>query len=315
MTMNLGLLGGTLLLTVGAAGGIFPVGLVFLANFALTAALVLLFCRLPRGGSLGWVFALGGAAGWVSTSLTGAAIFSVLTLWPAALVGWAAARRLSYGKLFLVAGFAALLPLALFIPLAYPSVKLQLLEVGESMSRQMRLWGQGLGYTPLGLAETEKTFKAYMDFIVGVMPALYYMSNLVFLVLAHLFSLWVLSRKGIILPGPKNFLAWQAPFPFTFFLGAGLAGHLFLENVWLKAADNVLLLVAFGYATCGASNLEYFFKKMSAHWAIKGLFYIWLAVFGLVSFFILSAVGFLDSRFDFRRLRQPAGAPGKESEE
>jgi hypothetical protein len=315
MTVKLGFLGTTLLLTAGATGGIFPAGLVFLANLTQTAALILLFCRFPLGGSFGWVIVLGAVAGWASSSLTGGAIYSMLTLWPAALIGWAAARRFSYGKLFLIAVFAALLPLALFIPLAYPSVKLQLLAAGETMGQQMRLWGLGLGYTPVRLEETEKTFKAYMDFIVGVVPALYYMSNVVFILLAHFFSLWVLGRRGILLPGPKNFLVWQAPFLFTFFLGAGLAGHLFLESAWLLAADNILLLVVFAYAVCGASNLEYFFKKMSAHWAIKGLFYIWLAVFGLVSFFILSAVGFFDSRFDFRRLRQSAEAQGRESEE
>ncbi len=315
MNLNLGLLGTTLFLTAAAAGGTFPAGLVFFANFALTAALVLLFCRLPLWSSLGWIALLGGLAGWVSASLTGAAIYSVLTLWPAALVGWAAARRFSYAKLFWVAGFAALLPLALFIPLAYPSVRQQLLETGAAMNQQMQLWGRGLGYAPARLAETEKTFQAYMNFIAGVVPALYYLSSLLFLALAHLLSLWVLGKKGAFLPRPKNFLAWQAPFLFTFLSGAGLAGHLFLENAWLLAADNLLLLAGFAYAVCGASNLEYFFKKMSAHWAIKGLFYVWLAVFGLVSFFILSAVGFLDSRFDFRKLRRPAEGPRKESEE
>jgi uncharacterized protein YybS (DUF2232 family) len=161
----------------------------------------------------------------------------------------------------------------------------------------------------------EKALKGYMDFIVRVVPALYYLSSIVFLALAHLLALWTLRKRGLVLPGPKNFLAWRAPFLFTLLLGAGLAGHLFLENGWLKAADNILLLTTFGYAACGASNLEYFFKKMSAHWAIKGLFYVWLAVFGLVSFFILSAVGFLDSRFDFRRLRPPVEVKSKESEE
>ena len=146
-----------------------------------------------------------------------------------------------------------------------------------------------------------------------MIPALYFISSFFFLSLAHFLAIWALGRFGIFSPGPKNFITWQAPFFLVFLLGAGLAGHLFLENGWVKAADNLLLVVVFAYAACGTSNLEYFFKKLRAYWVVKGLFYVWLVLFGLASFFILSVVGFLDSRFDFRGLKKVTLA--KESEE
>jgi len=171
--------------------------------------------------------------------------------------------------------------------------------------------GAGLGSSVPG-EQLQKAVQSYLEFIVGVIPALYFMSSFFFLALSHLLAIWALGRLGIFSFGPKKFVTWQAPFFLVFMLGAGLAGHLFLENEWVKAADNLLLVVVFAYAICGASNLEYFFKKLRAHWVVRGLFYIWLLLFGLASFFILSAVGFLDSRFDFRGLKKVVLA--KESE-
>ena len=267
-----------------------------------------LFGRLPTRAALGWTLFLSVASGWVGRSWMAAAIYLVLTLLPAAAAGWAVAKKLAYGRALLVLTLAALAPTGLFVTFAYDSVKLQLVAAGETI-KQMLL---GLGSSAQA-GELQKAVQSYLEFIIGVIPALYFISSFFFLALAHLFAIWALGRASIFAPGPKKFITWQAPFFLIFLLGAGLAGHLFLENGWVKGADNLLLVVIFAYAICGTSNLEYFFKKLRTHWAIKGLFYIWLVLFGLASFFILSAVGFLDSRFDFRGLKKIGLA--KESEE
>lgn len=297
-------------LTVLATSGIVPAGIIFPANLALSAALIFLFGRLPAKAALGWTFLLTLASSWMGKSWMTAAVYFTLTLLPAAAAGLATAKKLSYGRLLLVLTLAALAPTGLFVAFAYSSVKLQLVSLGETMRQTVA--GMGFG-SPAQSAQLQKAMQAYVDFIARVIPALYFMSSFFFLALAHLAAIWSLGRIGILSPGPRRFVTWQAPFFLVFLLGAGLAGHLFLDNVWLKAADNVLLVVVFAYAVCGASNLEYFLKKMRAHWAVKSLFYLWLVLFGLASFFILSAVGFLDSRFDFRGLGKVALA--KESEE
>jgi hypothetical protein len=308
MKQNAVLLALTFGLAVLATSGWVPVGLVFVINLALTAALIFLFGRLPVKTSLGWVFILTVASGWMGKSWMTSAIYFALTLLPAAAAGLAVAKKLAYGRALWVIALSALVPTGLFVSFAYDSVKLQLTSMGETMKQLL----VGLGSSAQA-AELQKAVQSYLEFVIGVIPALYFISSFFFLALAHLLAIWVLGRGGIFAPGPKKFVTWQAPFFLIFLLGAGLAGHLFLQNGWVRAADNLLLVVVFAYAICGTSNLEYFFKKLRTHWAIKGLFYIWLVLFGLASFFILSAVGFLDSRFDFRGLKKIAMAA--ESEE
>ncbi|MGH8004200.1 MAG: DUF2232 domain-containing protein [Limisphaerales bacterium] len=295
-------------LTVLATSGRVPAGIIFVINLGLTAALIFLFGRLPLRASLGWIFFLTVASGWMGRSWMAAAVYFALTLLPAAAAGLAVAKKLSYGRVLLVLAASALVPTGLFVTFAYSSVKFQLVALGETMKQML----VGLG-SSVQAAELQKVLQSYLEFIVGVIPALYFVSSFFFLALAHFLAIWALGRSGILVPGPKKFITWQAPFSLIILLGAGLAGHLFLQNGWVKAADNLLLVVVFAYAVCGTSNLEYFFKKLRTHWAIKGLFYVWLVLFGLASFFILSAVGFLDSRFDFRGLKKVALA--KESEE
>lgn len=302
----------TFSLTVLATSGRVPAGVIFAVNLILTATLIFLFGRLPLRAALGWTFFLTVASGWMGKSWMAAAVYLALTLFPAAAVGLAVAKKISYGRMLLVLAASALVPTGLFVSFAYASVQLQLLALGETLKKTLAGLGIGLGSSVQAEA-LERALQSYLEFIVGVIPALYFMSSFFFLALAHFLAVWVLGRLGIFSPGPKNFITWRAPFFLVFLLGVGLAGHLFLENGWMKAADNLLLLVVFAYAVCGTSNLEYFFKKLRAHWAVKGLFYIWLVLFGLASFFILSAVGFLDSRFDFRGLQKVALA--KESEE
>lgn len=312
MKLNGFLLAITFGLTVLATSGQTPPGVIFAVNLTLTTTLIFLFGRLPLRAALGWTFFLTVASGWMGKSWMAAAVYLALTLFPAAAVGLAVAKKISYGRMLLVLALSALVPTGLFVSFAYASVKLQLLAFGETMKETLAGLGVGLGSSTQG-EQLQKAVRSYLEFIVGVIPALYFMSSFFFLALAHFMAIWALGRFGIFSPGPKKFITWRAPFFLIFLLGAGLAGHLFLENGWMKAADNLLLIAVFAYAICGASNLEYFFKKLRAHWAVKGLFYIWLVLFGLASFFILSAVGFLDSRFDFRGLQKVALA--KESEE
>jgi len=298
-------------LTVLVTGGWLPTGVVFAVNLALTTALIFLFGRSPVGASLAWTIFLTAASGWAGKSWMAAAVYFALTLLPAAAVGLAVAKKISYGRMLLVLTLSALVPTGLFVSFAYASVKLELLAFGDTIRQTLAGLGAGLGSSVPG-EQLQKAVQSYLEFIVGVIPALYFMSSFFFLALSHLLAIWALGRLGIFSFGPKKFVTWQAPFFLVFMLGAGLAGHLFLENEWVKAADNLLLVVVFAYAICGASNLEYFFKKLRAHWVVRGLFYIWLLLFGLASFFILSAVGFLDSRFDFRGLKKVVLA--KESE-
>lgn len=312
MKQNGFLLAVTFGLTVLATSGWAPAGIIFVINLGLTAALIFLFGRLSTRAALGWTLFLTITVGWMGKGWMAAAVYLALTLLPAAAAGLAVAKKLSYGRALLVMAASSLVPTALFVTFAYDSVKLQLTALGETMKQMLAGFGSGLG-SSVQAAELQKAIQSYLDFIVGVIPALYFISSFFFLALAHLLALWALGRAGIFFPGPKKFIAWQAPFFLIFLLGTGLAGHLFLQNGWVKAADNLLLVVVFAYAICGTSNLEYFFKKLRTHWAIKGLFYIWLVLFGLASFFILSAVGFLDSRFDFRGLKKVGLA--KESEE
>ncbi|HXF49883.1 MAG TPA: DUF2232 domain-containing protein [Verrucomicrobiae bacterium] len=308
MKQNAFLLALTFGLAVLATSGWVPAGLVFVINLALTAALIFLFGRLPVKTSLGWIFVLTAASGWMGKSWMTSAIYFALILLPAAAAGLAVAKKMAYGRAFWVMAFSAVVPTGLFVSFAYDSVKLQLASMGETMKQLFAGFGSSVQ-----AAELQKAVQSYLEFIIDVIPALYFISSFFFLAMAHLLALWALGRAGVFSPGPKKFVTWQAPFFLIFLLGAGLAGHLFLQNGWVRAADNLLLIVVFVYAICGTSNLEYFFKKLRTHWAIKGLFYIWLVLFGLASFFILSAVGFLDSRFDFRGLKKVGLA--KESEE
>ncbi len=282
--------------------------LTFISNLFLTAILIVLFSRLPLSFAFGWTLFLVIVSGWMGRSWMAAAVYFALTLLPAAAAGLAVAKKLAYGRTLLVMAASVLVPTSLFVSFAYDSVKLQLTSMGETMKQILA----GLG-SPVQAAGLEKSVQSFLDFIIGVIPALYFISSFFFLALAHLLAIWVLGRMGIFSPRPKKFIIWQAPFFLIFLLGVGLAGHLFLQNGWVKAADNLLMVIVFAYAICGTSNLEYFFKKLRTHWAIKGLFYSWLVLFGLASFFILSAVGFLDSRFDFRGLKRVSLA--KESEE
>lgn len=308
MKQNGFLLALTFGLTILATSGYLPALVIFIVNLALTTALIFLFGRLPVKTSLGWIFILTVASGWMGKSWMTSAIYFALTLLPAAAAGLAVAKKLSYGRALWIMAVSALVPTALFVSFAYDSVKLQLTSMGVTMKQLLAGFGSSAQ-----AAELQKAMQSYLEFIIGVIPALYFISSFFFLAIAHLLALWALGRAGIFSPGPKKFVIWQAPFFLIFLLGAGLAGHLFLQNGWVRAADNLLLVVVFAYAICGTSNLEYFFKKLRTHWAIKGLFYFWLVLFGLASFFILSAVGFLDSRFDFRGLKKIAMAA--ESEE
>jgi|GEM_PF-4422278 len=308
MKQNGFLLALTFGLTILATSGYLPALVIFIVNLALTTALIFLFGRLPVKTSLGWVFILTVASGWMGKSWMISAIYFALTLLPAAAAGLVVAKKLSYGRALWIMAASALVPTALFVSFAYDSVKLQLTSMGVTMKQLLAGFGSSAQ-----AAELQKAMQSYLEFIIGVIPALYFISSFFFLAIAHLLALWALGRAGIFSPGPKKFVTWQAPFFLIFLLGAGLAGHLFLQNGWVRAADNLLLVVVFAYAICGTSNLEYFFKKLRTHWAIKGLFYFWLVLFGLASFFILSAVGFLDSRFDFRGLKKIAMAA--ESEE
>lgn len=298
--------------TVLATSGRVPAGLVFVANLFLTAALIFLFGRLPLKAALGWVFLLTVVAGWMGGGWTAGTFYLALIFLPAAAAGLGVVKQLSYGRLFLVLACSAFVPTALFVAFAFEATSLRLLSVGEAVKQDMA--GLLAAFSsPAQIQQLQAGFQSNLDILIHVLPALIFMSNVVFLALAHILAIWALGRAGVFAPGPKKFIIWQAPFFLIFLLGLGLAGHLFLQNGWVRAADNLLLIVVFTYAICGTSNLEYFFKKLRTHWAIKGLFYIWLVLFGLVSFFILSAVGFLDSRFDFRGLKKIFWA--KESEE
>jgi len=312
MRLNAALFFATFFLTFAVTGGPLPATLTFLATLFLTTGLIFLLARLSVSRSLLWVAALVVTAGWNGKGWMAAAVYSMLTLFPAAAAGIMTGKKLPYKKLLAAISLVAILPSILFVLFAYPGFKLDILSKADLFKNQLMAGAQLVGQAPLQIEEMRKSFDQLIQFVVRVAPALYYIAMFFSLTLAHLLAIWMLGKAGVSLPGPKNFLAWQAPFFFTLLLALGLAGHLFLRNEWIKAADNLLLVVVFVYAACGASNLQYFFKKMSAHWAIKGLFYIWLVIFGIASFFVLSAVGFLDSRFDFRRLK---ASIAKESEE
>ncbi len=312
MRLNAALFFITFILTFAITGGPLPAPLTFLVSLCLTSGLIFLLARLSVSHSLMWMAALVVTAGWSGKGWMAAGVYSILTLFPAAAAGIMTGKKLPYKKLLAAISLVAILPSILFVLFAYPGFKLDLLSKADLLKNQLTVGAQLVGQAPVQVEEMQKTFDQLIQFVARVAPALYYTATFFSLALAHLLAVWMLGRAGNSFPGPKNFLAWQAPFFFTLLLALGLSGHLFLRNEWIKAADNLLLVVVFAYAVCGASNLEFFFKKMSAHWVMKSLFYVWLVVFGLASFFVLSAVGFLDSRFDFRRLKVSIA---KESEE
>jgi hypothetical protein len=196
----------------------------------------------------------------------------------------------------------ALLVLALFL--------LNFSQISSSMKNEfnqtVNKFAQNLSEVKSGveLTQFKEEISHYGEILLKVLPGLQLISLLFDVFLAYLILRLLGAKKGWEIEKVKPFYLWRFWEWLALILGVGLVLNLMGEKISVLIGLNLIVLSSFWYIIQGLATIEFFFKK--AHMAVflKVVFYLTLALTGFISLGLLAIFGFLDSWFDFRKIKK-----------
>ena len=113
----------------------------------------------------------------------------------------------------------------------------------------------------------------------------------------------LLKGLGEFVPSFGNFITWKMPDYYIYISGFFLLSRLIGTEFIKIIADNFLLFLGFFYAIFGFSVFEFYLKKIRLSPMLRVFFYIGLIFLQLPGLILAAVVGFIDSYFDFRKVR------------
>jgi len=168
-------------------------------------------------------------------------------------------------------------------------------------------WAQSLLVTSEdGVVENRALVDAMGSMIAMIkrlMPALMALSAVGQLFVGWVLLVVMLKWLGDFVPGVRGFIFWKMPDYFVFITGVIILLRLVGSETMKIFADNFILFLGFFYAVFGFSVFEYYLKKTRLSVFMRILFYFGILLLQMPGLVMAAAVGFLDSYFDFRKVK------------
>jgi len=256
---------------------------------------------------------LGGAVAAVIVSLfmSGlSAIWAPLAGWVMLLLAGAATGRLTHGgylqgQVYVIgAAVVAILFTLQSIPIWNKFLQTAP-RLGEAFAQQVQLFLVGLGYSAEMIQGDLEQSRKVFDVLVRLFPAATILGALLQFSIGYLaFVLWV-GRKDPSRRCYVPIILWKVPFGFAPVLIVAILVRFVGGEPLRMIADNALTVLAVYYCVAGLALIEYYLKKLHVSRLTKVLFYLLLFLTQLVGFFAVALVGFVDSFFDWRKVKAP----------
>jgi uncharacterized protein YybS (DUF2232 family) len=159
-----------------------------------------------------------------------------------------------------------------------------------------------------GLAPAEADrMTDWADSMIGLLkrliPSMMALSGVMQLFFGWLCLVILLKGLGEFVPSFGSFINWKMPDYYIYISGVFLLSRLLGTELMKIVADNFLLFLGFFYAVFGFSVFEYYLKKIRLSPLLRAFFYIGLIFLQLPGLILAAVVGFVDSYFDFRKVR------------
>ena len=143
----------------------------------------------------------------------------------------------------------------------------------------------------------------YGEAVIKMLPAFQLISLLLDVFLAYLILQLLGAKLNFKIEKIKPFHLWRFWEGLTLILGAGLLLNIIGGKSLVFIGLNLIVISSFWFIIQGLATIEFFFKKANLKLFFKIVFYLFLGLTGILSLFFLVLFGFLDSWFDFRKIK------------
>jgi len=243
-------------------------------------------------GSLVVLFLIHGAAVWMYA-------FWGVSVIPGGIFGRAMASGINPRRAMIIGMITAMvLSIILFVMIREPFN-----ESIDAMSSYAMTTLQSLDTSEALKADLADNFESVFEMTKRLAPGFLALNGVAFLFIGWLLLKLLLDMLRKFHPGLGSFIYWKMPQAFIYVTGLIILLRLIGPDLVKIFADNALLLVGFFYALFGFAVIEYYLKKIRLSIVLKVLLYLGIAFLQLPGLILAAAIGFLDSYFDFRKVR------------
>jgi uncharacterized protein YybS (DUF2232 family) len=288
-----------------AALMVFPIvsGIPILGYFVQIAALVAVIYLSYRNRYI--LLGLGAIGSIVSSSLVFGFSMVLLGIWAGTVLTGAVFGRLLTsgvlpGKAFLV---AVLVSSTISFLLFWFERDLIFSALDEANRWILTGLTSGSGLAPAEADRMTDWANTMIALVKRLIPSMMALSGALQLFFGWLCLVILLKGLGEFVPSFGNFITWKMPYYYIYISGAILLSRLLGTEPMKIIADNFLLFLGFFYAVFGFSVFEFYLKKIRLSPLLRAFFYVGLIFLQLPGLILAAAVGFLDSYFDFRKIR------------
>jgi len=231
-----------------------------------------------------------------------------LPLWLKAVIpALALGLMINHGRRAWQSFAAAALLLAVFVLMIYFQGGQELAEQTGNMRESIEKMVTGpmtsSGYNAETINNMVDQLLFFMQLLVRLLPGLLILSGAGQLFVALLFTDWYYTRRDSYFPGFGPFTYWKMPEKLLYLAGAVLIIRLATGGGVQAAADNVVFILAVGYAACGLALIEHLLRRLRLPILVRVVFYIGLTFMHIPGLIVTSIAGLFDSYFDFRKVR------------
>ena len=220
----------------------------------------------------------------------------------AIVVGWrlragdSALRLFAWGTLVVLVGGAVM-----FAPQWRQQMELFAM-LGRESAETLRQSLLNMGYQPEAATANADVIARLGYAVSRLLPAVTLMNLVAQFTVGFL---WFLARglpaeRSVALLKP--FSLWKVPFALTPLLVAAALGRLLGNNTVILVADNVIMALSLFYCVGGLALVTHVFARLKAPLFVKILFYVMLALTGLLGYLFTVLLGFVDSFADWRKI-------------
>ncbi|MCJ7507854.1 MAG: YybS family protein [candidate division Zixibacteria bacterium] len=285
----------SLLLTLGYAllSGIWVVS--YLLGILLTLCLTIFFWRSRGYGLIGAIFL---TALFYILREDNLVVFLSKCLLPALLLSLGLRYKRSPGLVIFLAIIPHLVILGLTIVHYGDMVfifKDQLGEIAQKIAGLLEIFGIN------AIVLQTKIFSIF-DILAQLIFGFQLLSSWVEVFLIYFFIQLIGDKLGWDMIKLTPFGLWHSQEGFAWVALLSLVLFLVGGKLFEIVSKNIALVFGFWYTVVGVSISEWFFRKSKVNAWIKILFYVFVLVTQILSFVLLSLLGFFDSWLDFRKL-------------
>jgi hypothetical protein len=284
-----------LLLTLGYAfsSGIWVVS--YLLGILLALCLTIFFWRSKRYGLIGAIFL---AALFYILRGGNSVVFLSKCLLPALILSLGLRYRRSPGLVIFLAIIPHLVILGLIVAHYGDIVFIFRDQLGEIAQRTVGL----LEIFGINAVILQKKIFSILDILAQLIFGFELLSSWVEVFLIYLLIQLIGDKLGWDTIKLTRFGLWHSKESFAWVALLSLVLFLVGGKLFEIVSKNVALVFGFWYTVIGLSISEWFFGKSKPNMWIKVSFYVFVLVTQILSFALLSLLGFLDSWLDFRKL-------------